>query len=388
MKKSEWNRVVSTSFLLSVESVVRFSLVWFVAVGAFIGVTRADDAMAPIRIVCLGDSITDGHTYPLLVQQALEESGVERPAMINAGIGGDGVVGMRGRLERDVLHYRPDVVLVLAGINDLRMSVEEFESNIQGLFATLKEHKTPAIVLTLTPLAKQHAALAPKVEQFNEILRRQAKEAGFRTGEPAKVMQTALDGGATLHEPDGVHLNWEGYRQLTRAVLDALGHGEIAVPEKASLAPLPQLVTKWQIRGVDVDAELTPEAFAAIKFDDAKWKTYDVPEKEPSVDGWWWDQERQRGVPVAVEKSLGKAKHYQATTTIDAPQAREAWLQIGGEIRTLWLNGERIYKVEGARGWHPGHDRIKVTLPAGESRIVVESGPRFSLQITDNEVWE
>jgi lysophospholipase L1-like esterase len=348
----------------------------------------ADDAAAPQRIVCLGDSITDGHTYPLLVQQALEESGIEPPAMINAGIGGDGVVGMRGRLDRDVLHYQPDLVLVLAGINDLRMSVEQFQSNIQGLFASLNEHKTPTTVLTLTPLAKQHGALAPKAEQFNEILRRQAKEAGFRIGEPAKVMQTALDGGATLHEPDGVHLNWEGYRQLTRAVLDALGHNKVAVPAKASLALLPNLITEWNVRGVEGDAELSPDNYAAIKFDDASWKTYELPEKEPAADGWWWDQERQRGVPVAIEKTLGKAKHYQATTTINTPQARDVWLQIGGEIRTLWLNGQRIYKVEGARGWHPGHDRLKVTLPAGESRILIETGPRFSLQITDNEVWE
>ena len=37
------------------------------------------------RIVTLGDSITDGHTYPLLVAQALEEAGRSSPVFTGAG---------------------------------------------------------------------------------------------------------------------------------------------------------------------------------------------------------------------------------------------------------------------------------------------------------------
>ncbi len=59
--------------------------------------------MAATRIVFLGDSITDGHTYPLLIQQALREAGQPVPLAINAGIGGDTAEGMRARLDRDVL---------------------------------------------------------------------------------------------------------------------------------------------------------------------------------------------------------------------------------------------------------------------------------------------
>ena len=40
-------------------------------------------------IVFLGDSITDGNTYPLLIHQALTEAGKPVPLCINAGIGGN-----------------------------------------------------------------------------------------------------------------------------------------------------------------------------------------------------------------------------------------------------------------------------------------------------------
>ena len=49
----------------------------------------------PARIVFLGDSITDGHTLPLLLRQAL---GAGAPACINAGVAGDTAAGMRAQL--------------------------------------------------------------------------------------------------------------------------------------------------------------------------------------------------------------------------------------------------------------------------------------------------
>lgn len=40
------------------------------------------------RIVLLGDSITDGLTYPLLLEQAMVDADYQKPILINAGIGG------------------------------------------------------------------------------------------------------------------------------------------------------------------------------------------------------------------------------------------------------------------------------------------------------------
>src|SRR3954454_19574145 len=83
----------------------------------------ASQPAAPRRIVFLGDSITDGHTYPLLVRQALAEAGRPVPTAINAGIGGDTAKGVRARLERDVLVHHPDVVTLLVGANDVFKNV-------------------------------------------------------------------------------------------------------------------------------------------------------------------------------------------------------------------------------------------------------------------------
>ena len=71
------------------------------------------------RIVNLGDSHTDGHTYALLTQAALVEAGKPTPNFIGAGIGGDIASGMLTRLDRDVLTLSGvKAVIWLEGIND------------------------------------------------------------------------------------------------------------------------------------------------------------------------------------------------------------------------------------------------------------------------------
>jgi hypothetical protein len=80
--------------------------------------SRAEESRQP-RIVFVGDSITDGHTYPQLVRQALAEAGKPVPVIINAAIAGDTARGMRLRIERDVLVHRPTLVTLSVGINDV-----------------------------------------------------------------------------------------------------------------------------------------------------------------------------------------------------------------------------------------------------------------------------
>jgi lysophospholipase L1-like esterase len=77
------------------------------------------------RIVCLGDSITFGEdlpyeqSYPGVLADLLRQkhTGLD-VAVINSGMGGHTAVRGLARLERDVLWYKPHVVIVAFGIND------------------------------------------------------------------------------------------------------------------------------------------------------------------------------------------------------------------------------------------------------------------------------
>ncbi|HUT16426.1 MAG TPA: SGNH/GDSL hydrolase family protein [Anaerolineae bacterium] len=90
--------------------------------------TRAltwDDIKDKYRIVCFGDSITFGEdlpyaqTYPAMLARLLEQKSADPDVVvINSGIRGHTSVQGLARLERDVLWYKPHVVLIAFGIND------------------------------------------------------------------------------------------------------------------------------------------------------------------------------------------------------------------------------------------------------------------------------
>ena len=75
------------------------------------------------KIICFGDSLTygtgasKGKDYPSQLSKM-----ISRP-VINAGVPGDTTASALERLERDVLAYSPDIVLITLGGNDLKNGV-------------------------------------------------------------------------------------------------------------------------------------------------------------------------------------------------------------------------------------------------------------------------
>ena len=74
------------------------------------------------RIVCLGDSLTEGYglaperTYPVLVERMLRDRG-QTVRLINAGVSGSTSASAVSRL-RWQLRSRPEIVLIALGGND------------------------------------------------------------------------------------------------------------------------------------------------------------------------------------------------------------------------------------------------------------------------------
>ena len=80
-----------------------------------------------VKIVCLGDSITassydGGLSYPERLQLYLSTNYPQASVTtINAGISSDATSRMLARLQSDVLDHDPDLVTVMAGVNDTRV---------------------------------------------------------------------------------------------------------------------------------------------------------------------------------------------------------------------------------------------------------------------------
>jgi acyl-CoA thioesterase-1 len=104
-------------------------------IGATVDITLENIGTDMTTLVCLGDSITQGHigyAYAELLQARF-------PAVriINAGIDGDTTLNLWHRLERDVLVHAPDIVTIMVGLNDF--GTEFGEPLSQAYYRLLKK---------------------------------------------------------------------------------------------------------------------------------------------------------------------------------------------------------------------------------------------------------
>ncbi len=137
----------------------------------------------PVKIVCLGDSITKGvrsgvtaeQTFAALLEQWLSEH-VTPVQVINVGIGGERTDMALPRLDADVIALQPDYACIMYGTNDahidagkteVRLPLEAYEANLHTIVARLREAGIKPVLMTSIPLCHthQHARRSPYREQ-------------------------------------------------------------------------------------------------------------------------------------------------------------------------------------------------------------------------------
>lgn len=366
----------------------------FTLVIALLSMIPASSQSKPDRIVFLGDSITDGHTYPLMVQQALRDAGQPVPVIINAGIGGDTAKGMSERLDRDVLAHHPTLVTLSAGVNDAiqNVTLEDYSSSITSIADRLHAEKIPLVILTTSIFGAEHAKAERLSDQYNAWLRQFAAARHLKVARVNALFKRtrAEKGEASVMESDAVHPNWEGQRLIARAVLDALDCPGAGVPTILKLDVMPGILSPWKMRVASAEKPLNAEAVQEIlrAGDESPnaWKKYALPEAAPQKDPWH-EQERQRGFALSLEKLVGEGNRFEGLTFLtnptDTPKAMV--FTIGAQLQSVWLNGEQIYRHTKWRGWHAGREAVVANLKPGINSVIIETGSQFFLSVTENE---
>lgn len=211
-------------------------------------VRTAVAAAAPVAIVALGDSITDGTAstldanarWPDLLARRLAQSGGPGAAVLNAGIGGNrllshatgGTAGLNvlERFDRDVLALSGAThVVLMEGINDIGLARDNPSPSAADLIAAEQQiierahaRGLKAIGATLTPFEG-----AGYFTQAGEA-KRAAINTWIRTG---KAFDGVIDFDAAVRDPqqptkfqpqhdsgDHLHPSDAGYQAMSRAI--------------------------------------------------------------------------------------------------------------------------------------------------------------------------
>lgn len=85
-------------------------------------------------------------------ERLIERYELTSVSIVNSGIAGDNLRSMAARIQRDVIRYQPDLVLINGSLNwDKKLgSTEEYQELLQGMVQQLKQ-ETDADIILLTP---------------------------------------------------------------------------------------------------------------------------------------------------------------------------------------------------------------------------------------------
>jgi acyl-CoA thioesterase I len=174
---------------------------------------------APVKILALGTSLTQGYGLPpgtdftVQLQAALKKAGIDA-VVTNAGVSGDTSAGGLARLDWSLADH-PDAAIVELGGNDMLRGIAPGETE-KNLRAILDRLKAAHVKVLLTGMHAQHNLGADYVQAFDAIYPRLARDTHVL------FYPFILDGVALnpkLNQADGMHPNPAGVKIIVARIL-------------------------------------------------------------------------------------------------------------------------------------------------------------------------
>lgn len=168
------------------------------------------------RVVFMGNSITEGWSnhHPAFF---------EGKPYVNRGIGGQTTPQMLLRFRQDVIDLKPEVVVILAGINDIAgntgpTTLEAIMGNIMSMAELAKANKIKVVLSSVLPALdfkwKPGQEPAAKVVALNKMIKEYAARNGLIYLDYYTAMADAQQGLRQEYTYDGVHPNEAGYKVM------------------------------------------------------------------------------------------------------------------------------------------------------------------------------
>jgi len=198
------------------------------------------------RIVFLGDSITAAGAGPkgfvTLVNNALQEKHKDLAVeVVGAGVSGNKVPDIQGRLERDVLSKKPTVVVIYIGINDVwhgekdpskGTPKDKYEAGLRDVIQRCQDAGARVILCTPSVIGEKNDGTNvndPKLDEYADVSRAVAKDRKATVCDLRKLFTDYEKEHNTDNKESGVltadrvHLNDAGNQFVADAMLKMFG---------------------------------------------------------------------------------------------------------------------------------------------------------------------
>jgi acyl-CoA thioesterase-1 len=191
----------------------------FAAVLAALLLAGPAASAAPVRILALGTSLTQGYGLPpgteftRVLQEALRKKGIDAE-VINAGVSGDTSAGGLARLSWSLADH-PDAAIVELGANDALRGLPPSDTarNLKAIVEQLKADHVRVLLAGMKAPRNLGHRYAQKFDAIYPQLARQEHVLLY----PFFLQGVALN--PKLNQADGIHPNVEGEKIIVTNIL-------------------------------------------------------------------------------------------------------------------------------------------------------------------------
>ncbi|MFN7561750.1 MAG: GDSL-type esterase/lipase family protein [Prosthecobacter sp.] len=202
------------------------------------------NAKEPVRIVCIGDSITGVYyhsggmrAYPEMLQIALQKLRPKAKVTVrNAGISGDTSKGGLARLERDVLAHKPHLVTIMFGMNDLvRVPVADFIANMRQIIQRCLDAGAEVVLCTQNSIVDSPQRPVARLAEYSQAIRDLAKAESLGVADcfaafEAVRAKDALEWNLLLS--DAIHPNMDGHKLFAETIAKTITGQEVSLRDE------------------------------------------------------------------------------------------------------------------------------------------------------------
>ncbi len=144
--------------------------------------------------------------------------------VLNRGVRGQRTDQMLRRFNWDVPPHKPDIVVVLGGVNDINQGKElaSIQNNLQQIYELSLQEKARVLACTILPLDILPPEQKEKVREMNEWVRSYAASHHLGFCDTYKALEDPTRPGFLRGTRDDIHPDVEGYKLMGEAIAKAI----------------------------------------------------------------------------------------------------------------------------------------------------------------------
>ncbi|HET9369632.1 MAG TPA: GDSL-type esterase/lipase family protein [Vicinamibacterales bacterium] len=151
--------------------------------------------------------------------------------VLNRGVNGERSDQIAARFDRDVLAHKPDVVVIIAGVNDVYQGrpAEHVKTQLASMYTRARDAKIRVVAGTIIPYNTATPEQNAAMHEINVWIRIEAHRTEMGYVDTRAAVASSDDPDKLASTPDQLHPDARGYEAMARAIEKALRTLELRI---------------------------------------------------------------------------------------------------------------------------------------------------------------